>query len=543
VIRTQQTLVMFAIFVAITLVVTYWASGQSMTSRGFYAAHRRIGGLQNGWAIAGDYMSAASFLGITGLVAFYGFDGFMYSVGWLVAFLAVLLLVAEQLRNTGKYTMADLISFRLRGRGVRAVAAVSTLVITLFYMIAQMVGSGALVELLLPQFSDVAAIVTTAALMLVYVLFGGMLATTWVQIIKAGLLLTTAIVLSLLVLLHFHFSFGAFLNAAANVSKNGSAVNLLQPGLLFRGSLGGWNMLSLGLALVLGTAGLPHILMRFFTVPSAQAARTSVAWAMVLIGAFYLTTSFMGLGAATIVGEHQIGKRLYAGEAITYIARHPEHAATLNAELLKYHYVVPAVNSNLAVPLLAANLGGSLLTAFVAAVAFATILAVVAGLTITASSAFAHDIWFNLVRNGAGDEVEHVFVARATAVAVGLLSIVLSVSLRSYNVAFLVGLAFAVAASANVPVILLSLWWRHFSRLGAIAGMLGGLTSSLLLIAISPVTLGRHAIFPLENPGIVSIPFGFLCAVIGTLAVPDHDSEARFDSLEVRATTGIGAEV
>jgi cation/acetate symporter len=541
--RTQETLVMFAIFVGITLVVTYWASGQSTTSRGFYAAGRRIGGLQNGWAIAGDYMSAASFLGITGLVAFYGFDGFMYSVGWLVAYLAVLFLVAEQLRNTGKYTMADLISFRLRGRGVRAISAISTLTITLFYMIAQMVGGGALINMMLPQFSGVFAIIAVAALMLIYVLFGGMLATTWVQIIKAGLLLCTALVLSVLVVAHFHFSINALLQAATVAHGESGSVNLLAPGLLFRGPLGAWNLVSLGLALVLGTAGLPHILMRFFTVPSAHAARVSVAWAMVLIGIFYLTTSFMGLGAATIVGQQHIGKRLTAGEAIAYIAHHPEDAATLNKEFATDTYIVPEKNSNLAVPLLAANLGGSLLTAFVAAVAFATILAVVAGLTITASSTVAHDIWFNLIRNGIGDETEHLYVARVTALIVGVVAILFSVVLRGYNVAFLVGLAFAVAASANVPVILLSLWWRRFSRGGAIAGMLAGLISSILLILISPVALGTHAIFPLDNPGLISIPIGFIAAVLGALAAPDRDAEMMFDQLQVRATTGLGAEV
>jgi cation/acetate symporter len=541
--RTQQTLVMFAIFVGITLVVTYWASGQSTTSRGFYAAHRRIGGLQNGWAIAGDYLSAASFLGITGLVAFYGFDGFMYSVGWLVAYLAVLFLVAEQLRNTGKYTMADLISFRLRGRAVRAIAALSTLVITLFYLIAQLVGSGALVNLLIPQFSDIFAIILVASLMLVYVLFGGMLATTWVQIIKAGLLLITAVALSFLVVSRFHFSMNAFLQAATAVRSGGTTVNLLAPGLFFRGPLGAWNLVSLGLALVLGTAGLPHILMRFFTVPSARAARTSVAWAMVLIGTFYLTTSFMGLGAATIVGQDQIGKRLYADQAISYIAHHPQQAAHFNQALVTHTYIVPQTNSNLAVPLLAADLGGSLLVAFVAAVAFATILAVVAGLTITASSTVAHDVWFNLVRNGVGDETEYVWVARVTALVVGVAAILFSVVLKGYNVAFLVGLAFAVAASANVPVIVLALWWRRFSRGGAIAGMLAGLISSLALIGISPVALGTHAIFPLDNPGLVSIPIGFAAAIGGTLLAPDRDAEAMFDQLQVRALTGLGAEV
>jgi cation/acetate symporter len=540
---SQPPLIMFAVFVGITLIVTYWASGQSTTSRGFYTAHRRIGGFQNGWAIAGDYMSAASFLGITGLVAFYGFDGFMYSVGWLVAYLAVLFLVAEQLRNTGKYTMADLISFRLRGRGVRAIAAVSTLVITLFYIISQMVGSGVVVKLLLPRFPDYIAIGVVGVLMLVYVLFGGMLATTWVQIIKAGLLLVTALALSLLVMGHFGFSLGQFLEASTKVPISGKPTNLLQPGLLYHGPLGAWNLISLGLALVLGTAGLPHILMRFFTVPTAKAARTSVAWAMVLVGAFYLTTSFIGLGAATIVGQDHIGKRMYAGQAIEYIAHHPAQERTLDAQLTRDGYIVPVTNNNLAAPLLAGNLGGPLLAAFVAAVAFATILAVVAGLTITASSAFAHDIWFNLIRNGSGDETEHLFVARAAALAVGALAIVLSIALRGFNVAFLVGLAFAVAASANVPVILLSLAWRRFSRGGAIAGMLSGLISSLLLIAISPVAMGSHAIFPLDNPGIVSIPIGLAGAVIGTLLNRDTAAEAMYDQLQVRATTGLGAEV
>jgi cation/acetate symporter len=541
--RTQETLVMFAIFVGITLIVTYWASGQSTTRRGFYAANRRIGGLQNGWAIAGEYISAASFLGITGLIAFYGFDGFMYSVGWLVAYLTVLFLVAEPLRNTGKYTLADLVSFRLRGRGVRATAALSTLAITLFFLIAQLVGVSALVNLLLPRLGSIAAIVVVGVLMLIYVLFGGMLATTWVQIITAALLLAAAVGLSLLVVAHYHFSLGNFLGAASSVPGGAHATNLLQPGLLFHGAPGAWNLVSLGLALVLGTAGLPHILMRFFTVSSAQAARTSVAWAMVLIGVFYLSTSFMGLGAATIVGKDRIGPRMYAGQAIAYIAHHPEQQDQLNDQLTRQAYIVPKPDSNLAAPLLGAALGGSLLTAFVAAVAFATILAVVAGLTITASSTFAHDIWFSLLRNGSGDESEHLFVARAAAFAVGVVAIVLSILLRGFNIAFLVGLAFAVAASANVPVILLALSWRRFSRSGAMAGMLSGLVASLALIAASPVFMGSRAIFPLENPGIVSIPIGFIGAILGTLLWRDRESEQMFDQLQVRANTGLGAEV
>jgi cation/acetate symporter len=540
--RSEQMLVMFAVFVGITLVVTYWAAGQSMTSRGFYTAHRRFGGLQNGWALAGDYLSAGSFLGITGLVAFYGFDGFIYCAGWLAAYLTILLLIAEPLRNTGKYTIADLISFRLHGRGVRAIAALSTLVVTLFYLIAQMVGAGALVNLLVPQFGDVAAVVLVGVLMMIYVIFGGMLATTWVQIIKAGLLLVTSVALSLMVLARFHFSMGAFLHAAARVAVAGKHVDLLAPGGLFHGSLGAWNLVSLGLALVLGTAGLPHVLMRFLTVPSAQAARASVAWAIVLVGVFYLTTSFMGLGAATIAGSDHIGKRLYAAQAISYIAHHPQRGHQLDAQLARNGYVVAEPNTNLAVPFLAQSLGGSLFAAFAAAVAFATILAVVAGLTITACSAFAHDIWYNLIRDGRGDEGAQLRVARAAAVAVGAIAILLSIALRGFNVAFLVGLAFAVAASANVPAILLSLWWRRLSRTGAIAGMLSGLVSSVLLIAIGPVVMHDHALFPLQNPGLVSIPVGFAGAIIGTLATRDRRAEDLFAQLEVRAATGLGAE-
>jgi cation/acetate symporter len=534
---------MFAVFVGITLVVTYWASGRSTTSRGFYAAHRTISGAQNGWAIAGDYMSAASFLGITGLIAFYGFDGFMYSVGWLVAYLTVLFLIAEPLRNAGKYTLVDVISFRLRGRGVRAVAALSTLVITLFYMMAQMVGAGSLANLLVQRVPYETAIVIVGLLMMIYVLFGGMLATTWVQIIKAGLLLVTALALTVLVLAHFDFSFGHFFEAATHVAVDRSNHNLLQPGLLYHGQKGAIDLVSLGIALVLGTAGLPHILMRFFTVPSAKAARASVAWAMALIGIFYLTTSFMGLGASTIVGQQEIGKHLRDTQAIVYIVAHPQEKAQLDKDLAAKGYIVPTKNSNLAAPLLANALGGPLLTAFVAAAAFATILAVVAGLTIAGASAFAHDIWWNLVRNGEGEEKEQVIVARTAALAVGAIAIVLSIQLKSQNVAFLVGLAFAVAASANVPVLILALAWKRFSRVGALLGMIFGLVSSLALIVLSPTILGDRAIFPLENPGIVSVPLGFIGAILGSLLFRDPESEALFEQLQVRANTGLGAEV
>ena len=543
---TQATLVMFAIFVAMALVITYWAAGRSTSRRGFYTAHREISGIQNGWAIAGDYMSATSFLGITGLIAFYGFDGFMYSIGWLVAYLTVLLLLAEPLRNTGRYTVADVIAFRLRGRGVRAIAAFTTLTITLFYMVAQMVGAGSLINLLVQRINETYAIVIVGLLMLIYVLFGGMLATTWVQIIKAALLLAASIALSLLVLAHFGFSLFAFRDAAMSASAGGHTVDLLHTGLFFSGPQGAFDVVSLGLALVLGTAGLPHVLMRFFTVPTARAARISVGWAMGLIGAFYLLTTIMGLGAGTIVGQADIGKHLRDTQAIRYIAfdtHSPAQVAQLNAKLARDGYIVPQTNGNLAAPLLADKLGGPLLTAFVAAVAFATILAVVAGLTIAAASAFAHDVWYSLIRSGAGTEREHIFVARTAALVVGFAAIFLSVGLRTVNVAFLVGLAFAVAASTNAPALILSLTWRRFSRTGAICGMLAGLISSLALMAISPDVMGDHAIFPLRNPGIISIPLGFIAAILGTLVARDPESEAMFNQLQVRANTGIGAEI
>ena len=540
----NASLLMFVAFIAITLAITGWASRRTGTAAEFYSAGRRITGFQNGWAVAGDYMSAASFLGIAGLIAFYGYDGFMYSVGWLVAYLTVLLLVAEPLRNTGRFTMADVLAFRLRRPVVRVVAAASTLTVSLFYMIAQMVGAGSLVSLFVPGIGFNAAIVTVGVLMLIYVIFGGMLATTWVQIVKAVLLMAGTILLSALVLARFDFSILRFFEAVAGVTGNfcpdGSAVNgvcpdgsapivrnFTQPGLYYHGRWGALSLISLGIALIFGTAGLPHILVRFYTVPSAQAARTSVVWAMILIGSFYVMTTFLGFGAATLVGKANIGV-LSGGRIVA--------------------------NQNLAAPLLAKELGGDLFLSFVSAIAFATILAVVAGLTIAGSSAFAHDIWFTVVKRQREAEREQLLVARITAAAIGVLAIVLAMALRSLNVAFLVGLAFAVAASANVPAILLTLYWRRFSTTGMIAGMAVGLVSAVVLIVLSPAVMGldapgvavRHLIqrpplFPLDNPALVSVPLGFLAAVAGTLLGRDADAETAYSELNVRANTGIGA--
>ena len=548
--KETQTILMFALIVAITLGITFWASRRTRTAKDFYAAGRQISGAQNGIAVAGDYLSAASFLGIAGLIAFFGYDGFVYSVGFLVAYLTVLFLVAEPLRNTGKFTMADVLAFRLRQPAVRSVAAVSTLTVTLFYMIAQMIGAGTLVHLLIPGLSFQLTIIIVGVLMLTYVIFGGMLATTWVQIVKAVLIMVGTLLLSILVLAHFNFSLGQFFDAAHNltgkycdvgtlaagakVCANGAAPitrNYLQPGLNYHGQYGALDLISLGIALIFGTAGLPHILMRFYTVPNAKAARTSVVWATVLIGAFYLLTTFLGFGAAIIVGKSKIGVQ----EGSKFVA-----------------------NNNLAAPLLAEKLGGSLFLAFIAAVAFATILAVVAGLTIAGSSAFAHDIWLNVVKKGREDEREQVLVARITAGVIGVLAILLAIALQNLNVAFLVGLAFAVAASANVPSIVLALFWRRFNTTGMLAGMIVGLVAAVGLIVISPSIMGvdaptvaaasRHliqakAIFPLANPGIVSVPLGFVAAIVGSLLTSESAAKESFDEVNVRANLGLGAEV
>ncbi len=514
-------LLMFVLFIAITLVVTYWAARKSSGSAAFFAAGRNITGWQNGIAVAGDYMSAASFLGIAGIIAFQGYDGFMYSVGWLVAYLTVLLVVAEPLRNAGKYTMADVLAYRLNPRPVRAMAALSTLTVSTFYMIAQMVGAGTLVALLLKG-SGIGfngAVTGVGILMVAYVVFGGMLATTWVQIIKAILLIAGTVLLSVLVLAHFHFSLSEFFDAIAHVQSGGKVVNFLEPGLRYKPPYGAIDLISLGLALIFGTAGLPHILVRFYTVPDAKTARISVVWAMFIIGTFYIMTTFLGFGAATILG----------------------------GDFIKTHGGI-----NMSAPLLAQRLAGDIFFAFISAIAFATILAVVAGLTISASTSFAHDFYTNVIHHGTerapGEEVR---VARITAFVVGAISIAVAILLGpTFNVAFLVGLAFAVAASANLPVIVFSIFWKRFNTSGAIWGLATGLVSSLVLIVVSPSIMGLdqthliHAqpLFPLENPGIVSIPVGFLGAWLGTLAGNEPESAAKFAEMEVRANTGLGAE-
>lgn len=518
----------FSVFVVVTMIVVIKASKRNATADEFFTGGRGFSGPQNGIAIAGDYLSAASFLGIAGAIAVYGYDGFLYSIGFLVAWLVALLLVAELLRNTGKFTMADVLSFRLRQRPVRLAAATSTLTVSLFYLLAQMAGAGGLVALLLDVNSRAGQSVVIAVvgvLMIVYVLVGGMKGTTWVQIIKAVLLIVGAACMTVMVLAKFGLNFSDILGSAQSAishatTKGVSSRDVLAPGAQYGGSLTSKiNFISLALALVLGTAGLPHVLMRFYTVPTAKEARRSVVWAIALIGAFYLFTLVLGYGAAALVGPDRILKA--AG----------------------------GVNS--AAPLLAFELGGVILLGVISAVAFATILAVVAGLTITASASFAHDIYASVLKSHKVTEQEQVRVSRITAVVLGVFAIGLGILANGQNVAFLVALAFAVAAAANLPTILYSLYWKRFNTRGALWSMYGGLLSTIVLIVFSPAVSGSKtamipgadfAFFPLANPGIVSIPLAFALGIIGTLTSSDTGDPERTAEMEVRSLTGVGAE-
>ncbi|GDY31516.1 solute symporter family protein [Gandjariella thermophila] len=521
----------FAAFVAITLVIVFRASRSTRSAADYYAAGRAFTGPQNGIAISGDYLSAASFLGIAGAIAVNGYDGFLYSIGFLVAWLVALLLVAELLRNTGKYTMADVLSFRMRQRPVRTAAAISTLAVSFFYLLAQMAGAGGLVALLLnvkDKTGQAVVIAVVGVVMIAYVLIGGMRGTTWVQIVKAVLLIAGAAVMTLWVLGKYGMNFSHLLDGA--IRRSGSVGDkVLAPGLQYgKTETTKLDFVSLAIALVLGTAGLPHVLMRFYTVPSAREARRSVVWAIVVIGLFYLFTLVLGYGSAALVGPDTIKKAPGA--------------------------------ANSAAPLLAQALGGTLLLGFVSAVAFATILAVVAGLTITASASFAHDVYANVIRGGAADDkAAEVRVARWTAVVIGILAIIGGIFANGQNIAFLVALAFAVAASANLPTILYSLFWKRFNTSGALWSIYGGLFSCVVLIVFSPVVSGKPIDratgkspsmlqgvdfhwFPLDNPGLVSIPLSFLLGFVGTVLARDRAAEEKYPEMEVRALTGAHAE-
>jgi cation/acetate symporter len=589
------TFLVFGAIISVTMYVTYVAAKRVKTAADFYAAGGGVSGLQNGWAIAGDYLSAASFLGIAGLISLYGYDGFMYSVGWLVAYITVLLVIAEPCRNIGKYTLSDILAYRNDPKKARIVGAISTITVSTFYLTAQMVGAGVLIKTLIGIDYEV-SVITVGVLMLAYVLFGGMVATTWVQIIKAVLLVCASILMVILVWSQYGF-FGDFLtnvvgdaNVQARVAAligdkatNLSATQLgqifLEPGLFLKVPL---DQISLGMALVFGTAGMPHILMRFFTVPTAQAARTSVNWAMAIIGGFYVLTLFLGMAAAM-----KVGPTVIAG-------------------------IDPG--GNMANPLLAQalgggpdSLGGNLFMAFVSAVAFATIVAVVAGLVLAAASAMAHDLYVGVIRSEHVTPQEQVKAARIATIFVGAMAIVIGISAKGQNVAHLVALAFAVASSANFPCVLLTLFWKRCNTGGIVAGMIIGTVAAIGLVMVSPnltypkavkaaaqkVIDGAPAkmapitealasgdaakvakaekdraaldkavgtakanlekfkgddtsivglekpLFELRNPGLISIPLGFLAVILGSLLYRDKRSEDMWDELYVRQTTGI----
>lgn len=505
---------MFLIIVAFTLLITYWASKKTTSASDFYTAGGGLTGWQNGLAIAGDYMSAASFLGIAGMIALSGFDGFFYSIGFLVAYLVVLFLVAEPLRNLGKYTFADMIAVRFNATRIRGFAAFNTITISIFYMIAQLVGAGALIKLLL-GIDFTTSVIIVGILMTVYVIFGGMHATSWVQIVKAFLLMGGTFVISIIVFYKFGFSITGMFEQMKTATPLNEA--FLNPGVKYKDGL---DTLSLTMGLVLGTAGLPHILVRFFTVKDAKTARSSVVYATWVIGIFYVMTIFLGFGAAAFVGSANIIAQDKAG--------------------------------NMAAPLLAQAIGGDFLFAVISAVAFATILAVVAGLVLTAATAFSHDFYNQILRKGQATEKQQVNMARYASIAISILSILLALVAQNLNVAFLVSLAFAVAASANLPVILYTIYWKRFNTNGAIWAMAVGLITSIGLVLIGPNVFSPEAgkaifvgnpIYPFSTPGIISIPLGFLAGIVGTYAsrkkTASEDNQTSYDEILVRSNTGM----
>ncbi|MDD4964493.1 MAG: cation acetate symporter [Gallionella sp.] len=641
-----MTFAVFGCIIAITMAITFWAARSTHSTSEFYAAGRSVSGIQNGWAIAGDYLSAASFLGIAGLISLYGYDGFMYSVGWLVAYITVLLVIAEPCRNIGKYTMGDILAFRNDPKKTKVVAALSTITVSTFYLTAQMVGGGVLIKTLIGIDYEI-SVIGVGILMLTYVVFGGMKATTWVQITKAVLLVMASLLLVAMVWAPYGFSLPDYLQAvvgdadvqkqvakllgdkSANMTPAELGQRFLEPGLFLKNPV---DQISLGMALVLGTAGMPHILMRFFTVPTAQAARVSVIWAMGIIGGFYVLTLFLGTGAAMLVGAAKISS-IDAG-------------------------------GNMAGPLLAQFLGGgensmmgNFFLAFVAAVAFATIVAVVAGLVLASASAMAHDIYVGVIRGDKATPKEQVVAARVSSVIVGIIAIVVGIMAKGQNVAHLVALAFAVAASSNLPAVFLTLYWKKCNTTGIIGGMLVGSLTAIGLVMISPnmtyplavtkaankvlegepATVAKEAVpekissgfmcelfamdgcqkaepakaaeaakpakpgtrekllvlkakletvadatekatltaemakvqtandkaeadlkkvegqttsimglekpfFLLKNPGLISIPLGFLMVILGSLFTRDKRAEDMWDELYVRQNTGINAE-
>ncbi len=508
---------MFLVFVIATLGITYWAAQRTRTAKDFYAAGGGITGLQNGLALAGDYMSAASFLGIAGLVYANGFDGLIYSIGFLVGWPIMMFLLAEKLRNLGKYTFADVASYRLQQIPVRTVAAIASLVVVAMYLIAQMVGAGKLIETLfgLPY---TYAVVIVGVLMVLYVTFGGMLATTWVQIIKAIVLLSGATFMALAVLWSFGFDFNAMFSKAIEISPKHDAI--MAPGAMLKDPI---SAISLGLALMFGVAGLPHILMRFFTVSDAKEARKSVLFATGFIGYFYILTFIIGFGAIILVSTNpaylDAAQKLIGGNNMAAI--HLSHA-----------------------------IGGDLFLGFISAVAFATILAVVSGLTLAGASALSHDLYASAFRHGRVDEQTEMRISKYATVALGILAILLGIAFEKQNIAFMVGLAFAVAASANFPVLFLAIYWRGLTTRGAVAGGLVGLVTAVVLVVLSKTVwvdvFGyKEAIVAYKDPAIFSMPAAFLAAWLFSITDKSKQAEAErhaFTAQYVRSETGIGAE-
>ncbi|HEX8833300.1 MAG TPA: sodium/solute symporter [Abditibacteriaceae bacterium] len=505
----------FLIFVIATLAITYWAARQTKTSSQFYAAGRSITGFQNGLALAGDFMSAASFLGIAGLVASGGFDGLIYSVGYLSGWPIVMFLIAEPLRNLGKYTFSDVVAYRLKQRPIRTAAAVSSIITVVFYLIAQMVGAGGLIKLMFGLDYKV-ALFAVGSLMIAYVLFGGMLATTWVQIIKAVLLLSGATLLVILTLNKFGFSYSALFQAA----ETQYGPKFTNPTITSKVATSPLDILSLAIGLMFGTAGLPHILMRFYTVPNAKEARKSVFYATGFIGYFYVLTFTIGFGAAVLVGQ----------DVITAVHK----------------------SGNMAAPLLAEALGGSVFLGFLSAVAFATILAVVAGLTLAGASALSHDIYVGVIKQGKAIEAEEVKVAKVATVSLGVIAILLGLLFEKQNVAFMVGLAFAVAASANFPALLLAVTWKPLTTAGAAASIWTGLILATVLIMLSPtvwvdvfqagVENPSLAPFSMKNPALFSMPAAFIVGIIVSLLKPEPAAAEKFEDEKLRTYLGVGAE-
>ncbi len=497
----------FLLFVGITLYITYRVTERAKTAIEFYTARRSITAFQNGLALSGDYMSAASFLGIAGLVSLKGFDGLIYAVGWIVGWPIIMFLIAEPLRNVGKYTFADAVAQRLKQKPIRTAAAIGALTTVLFYLIAQMVGAGYLIKLLF-GISYESAIVIVGALMILYVTFGGMLATTWVQIIKACMLLGGATLLVFLTLYQFGFNYGELFS---NVTQK-YGEEFVHPGSLIESPV---DAISLGIALMFGTAGLPHILMRFYTVPDAREARKSVFYATGFIGYFYILTFIIGFGAAALVGQ-EIIKKIDEG-------------------------------GNMAAPLLAEAVGGEVFFGFLSAVAFATILAVVVGLTLAGASAVSHDIYAGVIKRDRADEKQEVRAAKIATLCLGLLAIILGILFKNQNVAFMVGLTFSIAASANFPALFMSIFWKKFTTHGAIGSIYTGLILSVVLIILGPtvwvdILKNSQPIFPLKNPAIISFFASFASGIFISLLTHEKDSEEKYESEKIKSYIGIGSE-